>query len=575
MSAAPSRYPTHAEIGARLRSMTAAYPDLAHLESIGTSRQGREIWALTLTNVATGGHDEKPGFYLEGNNHGEEVIASAAALHVAEALLDRYGRDEEATRLLDRRALYIVPRVNPDGAELCLETPYRTVGNARHLPWDEQTEGLHIEDVNGDGRIVQMRIPDARGAWKIDPEEPRLLCRREPGEWGGQYFRLLPEGTMRSWDGVTLPVHAPRHGNLNRQFPEHWAPESGEYGAGDYPLEEPEAMAVARFVLEHPNIAGAQSYHSHGGVILRPSAHLPDAELDHRDVELFERLGAIGTRATGYPVVSVFESFTAPGAEPRHGAFTEWLYQQRGVAAFTTELWNVDRAAGIDETPAFGQPTQDRERRLLAWADAHAPNAFTEWEPFDHPQLGEIEVGGWDPFWIHRNPPLAWVADVVEPHVPFVVRHAMAAPELRLRDLVATHVGSDFYRIDAVVENVGFLPTHITERGRAVGVRSSVRIELVPDDDVEVVMGDRRQDLGHLAGRVERTAPYDAWRRPWGEPARPLAWMVRSPQGTPGLTLVASANAAGTARARLDSAPFPPPVEPRQDGEPTPMKDLA
>lgn len=241
-----ARYYTHAELSGQLERLVAAYPRLARLESIGRSHRGREIWLVRLTNFATGGDRDRPAFLVDANNHGEEVVTSAAALYLVAYALSRYGEDPAVTELLDTRALYVVPRLNPDGAEISLTTPYRTVGNGRYLPWEEQARGLHIADLDGDGRALHMRVPHPAGEWKRSEADPRLLVLRRPGDLGGSYYRLLPEGLIEGWDGLSVEIEAPRHGNLNRQFPANWVAEHGEYGAGELPLNEPEAAAPTR-----------------------------------------------------------------------------------------------------------------------------------------------------------------------------------------------------------------------------------------------------------------------------------------------------------------------------------------
>lgn len=523
------RYYTYEDFTTNLHMLVDAHPTLAQLESIGQSHRRRDVWAVTLTNVDAGAPADKPGFYIDANNHGEEVITSAVALYTIDYVLSQYGDDPIVTELLDTRTVYVLPRVNPDGAEISLTTPYSTVGNGHYLPWEEQETGLHIEDIDGDGRILQMRIPDPRGEWKVSEQEPRLLTLREPGDVGGTYYRLLPEGTLRDWDGVTLPIEKPRHGNLNRQFPVNWVPEYGEYGAGDLPLNEPEAAAMARFVLDHPNITGAQAYHSHGGIILRPSSYKRDAELPPEDVELFKKLGKVGTDLTGYPVISTYEDFTPNLRKPRHGVFTDWLYEHFGLPALSTELWDVENEVGIDKPQFFStRPhSEDEQAAFLAWADEHCPDAFGDWQPFEHPQLGSIEIGGWDPTFIHRNPPPKFIEQVARPNCLFTIRHALASPRVQIRSLTAEHLDAGFYRVRAVVENLGYLPTNLTRRALDTEVAQSVQAILTVDGDTELLMGDPVVDLGHLAGREERMMPYDAWRRPWGEPAGVAEWLVR------------------------------------------------
>ncbi|MFN8378084.1 MAG: M14 family zinc carboxypeptidase [Anaerolineae bacterium] len=107
-------YFKHDELTAHLQALAAAYPGLASLESLGKSWQGRNIWAMTLTNSATGPAADKPAFYIDAHIHAEEVATSHTALYTIWYLLSNYGEDAEATWLLDHTAFYILPRVNPD-----------------------------------------------------------------------------------------------------------------------------------------------------------------------------------------------------------------------------------------------------------------------------------------------------------------------------------------------------------------------------------------------------------------------------------------------------------------------------
>lgn len=551
------RYLTHDELSAWLRKIVAGAPALATLTTIGSSRRGRSIWCVTLTNDATGPAEAKSAFHIDANNHGEEVITSAVALYTIDRLVQGHGHDPEITELLDTRTVYVIPRLNPDGAELCLTTPYRTVGNGHYLPSEEHAAGLHPEDIDGDGRILQMLVPDAKGEWRHSEEDDRLLVQREPGEVGGRYYRLLPEGILRDWDGFTYPIEKPRHGNLNRQFPAHWSPEYGEYGAGELPLIEPEAAALARFVLDHPNIAGVQAYHSHGAIILRPSSNVPDSEIDPDDLDTFKTLGAIGTRLTGYPVLSTFESFTPDKRNPRHGGFTEWCYQHLGLVAFTNELWNVEREVGKTSGRFFEDTAQgeDIHRALLDWAEEHTPEAFTAWTPCNHPQLGEVLVGGWDSFRIHRNPPPALITRVAEPNMHFTIRHALASPRLVIEHFDAEHVEGGVYRLRAAIANDGYLPTNVTRRARATGVIDGVTVHLTVPNDAELIAGDTETAVGHLVGRDMRRGAYDPWRRPWGESTHVLTWVVRFTDAPRGVTLTVRAQKAGITTATVTPAP--------------------
>src|SRR5213592_4910578 len=94
---------------------------LCAVESIGKSYEGRDIWLVTVTNTETGAHLDKPGFLIEASIHSMEWTGCTAALHLIHKLLSEHGENELVTRALDTRTFYIIPRLNPDGAERGLQ----------------------------------------------------------------------------------------------------------------------------------------------------------------------------------------------------------------------------------------------------------------------------------------------------------------------------------------------------------------------------------------------------------------------------------------------------------------------
>jgi hypothetical protein len=394
------------------------------------------------------------------------------------------------------------------------------------------------------------------------------MVQREPGEVGkGPYYRLYREGEIRGeWDGVSFDIQQPRDGNMNRNFPAGWRPEFRQYGAGNYPLSEPETRAVAEFILNHPNISGMQCYHTHGGLHLRPSLVEPDSTLPRHDLAVYNRIGAMGTELTGYPVISVYEEFTNDPDKPRVGSLMQWSYDEFGIITFSTELWNPQLTAGIEKPAKYqiGARSREDDLKLLRYNDEHlGGKGFVEWREFDHPQLGRVEIGGWTHMYTFRNPPPESVAatdearqfihQTIHTNCLFTLKHAACTPLLANPSVAVESLGDDLYKVSAVIANEGFLPTFLTQRALAHNTADPVKVTLALPDEAEVVIGQVEQDIGHLAGRDERTATWSPWLRQWSATKKKIEWLIRAPRES-SLTLTAAAQKAGTQRTEVKLA---------------------
>jgi murein tripeptide amidase MpaA len=345
------RFYRHEELLALLQGFAARAPALFAVETIGRSHEGREISVVTVTNTRTGPAASKPAFWVDGNIHAAELTASTACLYYLNALAEGHGRDADITRLLDTRVVYVCPRINPDGAEWALADKPRFIrSSTRPYPYDEDpVEGLDMEDVDGDGRILMMRIPDANGGYKAHPEAPQLMIARDPAEAGGTYWRLMPEGTLTNFDGVDIRVNRDKQGlDLNRNFPAGWRQEFQQLGAGPYPTSEPEVRAVVDFIVKHPNIGAGVSFHTHSGVILRPFTSEPDENMPAEDLWLYKAFGRKSTELTGYKNISVFHDFKYHPKQVITGG-ADWIYEHLGQFFWTVELWAPVREAGIED----------------------------------------------------------------------------------------------------------------------------------------------------------------------------------------------------------------------------------
>ena len=118
-------YHSYAEMVSELKATAAAYPAIVQAISIGTSHQGREIWAAKISdNVAT--DEDEPEVLFDALHHAREHLTVEQALAILRWMTEGYGNDPRITRLVDRRETWIVFMVNPDGGEYDLTgSPYR------------------------------------------------------------------------------------------------------------------------------------------------------------------------------------------------------------------------------------------------------------------------------------------------------------------------------------------------------------------------------------------------------------------------------------------------------------------
>jgi len=540
-------YYRYDELTELLRGLEAAYPDLLTISSIGTSYEGRDIWCATMTARATGPAEHKPAVYVDGNIHATEVSASSACLYFLWQTLQGYGTDPEVRRCLDTRAFYVIPRLNPDGPELYLRDNPRSVrSSVRPYPYDEEPiGGLKVEDIDGDGRVLTMRVPDSHGAWKISDRDPRLMVRRDPTEVGGTYYRLLPEGRVDDYDGIILNIQRTPEGlDLNRNYPAHWRTEQEQHGAGPFPTSEPEVRAAVAFITSHPNIIAGVAFHTYSGVLLRPYGTQSDESMPAEDLWAYQSIGDKGLELTGYPAISVYHDFRYHPKEVITGVFDDWLYDHLGAFGWTVEIWCPQREAGI---PAFGpgkpeggyrfidwyrdHPADD-DLKLLHWNDtALDGKGFVPWTPFEHPDLGAVEIGGWDTAYCWRNPPPELLEKEIARFPEWLRWQALISPRLTLDRFTCEPLGDGTYKLTLVVDNEGWLPTYGTKKALERGSARPVIAEITLPEGASLEIGQLRTELGHLEGRNGKSAASIGWMAdPTDERAR-VEYVIRAQAG--------------------------------------------
>jgi murein tripeptide amidase MpaA len=547
------RFYTHADIKETLDAWASEFQGLFQVESIGESYEGREIPLVTVTNLETGPATEKPAVFVHAQIHAMEFTGTTAALALLDRLLHGYGHDERVTKALDTRAFYIVPRVNPDGADAGLSDGRFRRSSVRPYPREEPQDGLHREDVDGDGRVLMMRLRDPNGPWKPHPDDPRLLVARRPDDLEGEFFRVFPEGTIQNWDGVTVSIAPVLEGlDLNRNWPAEWAPEGEQLGAGPYPVSEPEVRALVQAIVDRPNITNYVGYHTFSGVHLRPYSGRSDDDFPTADLRAYELMGEEATRLTGYPAISIFHDFKYDPKLVIKGGDVDWIYDFLGAFAWVTEFWSPQRAAGLADYHFIDwirDHSPEDDLAVLKLAD-ELGDGYVDWYPFDHPQLGAVELGGWNLVYFWFNAPFSRLEAEVTPHTDFALFLALISPRLEVRSFESEPVGDGAYRLRLVLENTGWLPTNVTQKALDRKAVRPIEVELELPEGARIVTGREREEADQLAGRVERRAVM--W---WNvdhstSDLTKLEWVVEAAAGAQ-VGVVARHERAGTARAEL------------------------
>jgi len=383
------------------------------------------------------------------------------------------------------------------------------------------------------------------------------MVPRAPDETGGDYWRVLPEGTITDYNGATIadpPPHEPLDFGAN--FPGDLGTVPPSKTAGPYPTSEPEVAAYIAAIAARPNIVAHVTCHTFGGLILTPPVNIGE-QVPVTDRHAYETLAAKGAALTGYHAMSYLD-LRSEGRESYIPSAFGWLYNRRGIFSFITEFWNPLRAAGIslenttESAWLFGFHSVDDELKLLRWSDKElGGDGFVPWHKFNHPQLGPVEIGGFDLIRYWYNIPFDRLEKEVAPHSDWLIYLGLSTPRIAVRSFTAEQAGANLWHVRLVVENTGWLPTNGSQQAVDQQIVGGVTAELMLPAGARLVEGEQRQSLGQLEGRSGQRSTATWWGYSPGTPDRAVAdWIVAAPAGT-ALSAKVSSDRGGSARGDL------------------------
>ncbi|HWM11332.1 MAG TPA: M14 family metallopeptidase [Solirubrobacteraceae bacterium] len=482
------------------------HPDFVELDQVGTSFGGKPIYQLTITNKAFGDATDKPAAYFDGGRHSGEITASEGSLYLAWKLVEGYGRDPQVTRIVNDKAVYIRPNANPDGGDMYRLTAQTNRSSIR--PTDNNDNGLLDDasptDLNGDGYVTQIRrnVGPGNGTHIVDGRDPTGRTMRRVGEGEGNY--VLQNESPGS-DGIGgLDLH--------RNYPYNWRPMPGQdqtgrgwtqTGAGEYPLSEPEIRSTHAFLIRNPNVGVVNSMDTPADMVLRGPSTCDDEEcVKPPDIKLLEGLDKVGQELTGYTRAgNVYMDYavqpprqgegSTPEAEepnPLFGHGPDFGYFQFGAVWYGDEYWiSGGRVKDYNGDGQYGDWEGQR------WcAEREIPDCFLPWEEYDHPELGEVEIGGINPKFFSQNPPAEALEEFIAPAHEWLLYLTDSLPDVnvvrtKLDTLPAGQEDGATHELRVTVENQGRIPTALEQAKEVKIVRpDTVEIEL-PDGAGEVV----------------------------------------------------------------------------------------
>ncbi len=435
-----------------MRGYAKAYPDWVKLESLGKTSAGGDTWLLTINNPKTGEADAKPGFYIDGAIHANEAQSTETVIYMIDYMLKNYGKLDSVTETMDRAVFYFVPIVSADSRAKWFDEPStpnypRTV----QVPVDDDRDGAFDEDpfddLNGDGVITQMRkkVPLGQGGFKLDPKDPRRLIQVEDDELG-DYIQLGSEGLDNDGDGAVNEDN-PGYIDPNRSWGFYWQPRYVQAGSCQYPLQIPETRNIAVWALGKPNIAGVQSFHNTGRMILRGPGAKSEKPYPGEDVQVYDFFGEEGEKILpGYRYWVTFKDLYTV-----YGGTTNHFYGIHGIVSFTNELHGPEQDFDGDGNVSNEEQMKFNDRLAQG-------RMFIPWKPFDHPQYGKVEIGGFRNDSIRA--PEGWMLEEdCHRNAAFVLFHAYHLPMIKFGEPEVEKVDRSLWKVYAPIVNHRGMPT--------------------------------------------------------------------------------------------------------------------
>jgi len=280
-------YHDYAGTMADIDSVIAAHPQIVAKQAIGQSYEGRTIWAVKISDNV-GADENEPEVLMESLHHAREHIVVEQALETIHLLADNYGAPgslgQRVTNIVDSREIWVVPMVNPDGAEY-------DISNGQFQNWRRNRQP--IPGSNTIGVDLNRNWGYAWGCCGGSSGTPGTTTYRGPSPWFAPEVRTL------------------------RDF------------------------VLSRRIGGVQQITEAISWHSFNEQVLWPYGYtrtdVPRTMTGDDHQALAAMANGIATR-NGYTALQLSDLYLTDGDA------TDWLYGDQRIFAFTVEMYPTDKS---------------------------------------------------------------------------------------------------------------------------------------------------------------------------------------------------------------------------------------
>jgi hypothetical protein len=468
--------------------------ELVSTKSLGKTLGGREVWLLS---VSRGAAEKKPAMLVVGNVHAPHLAGSELALKVAQQLVGR-SNEPLVKALLDRFAIYVIPRPSPDAAEAFFQKPYvERAGNQRSTDDDRdfQSDEDPPQDLNADGAITQLRVEDESGKWMLHPADARVMIEADPKKNERGRWTLVSEGIDDDGD-EQLNEDGPGGVSPNRNFTHRYP--FFQPGAGPHQVSEIETRALADFAFARSNVALVFTFTPEDN-LMDPWKPNPGAEGERIKMAILSA-DAEHQNYLAEQYRTLHGGKDAPASPRGEGSFSEWAYFHYGRWSLAARGWWVPKTAPPPDVKPGDEKRGADDLNALWWLQKEKIDGFVPWAAVEHPSFPgkKVELGGFRPF-VRLNPPAALLDALAEKHVRFLARLAELLPDVKLRDAKAEALGGGVFRVSMKVRNLGYLPT-MSAMGKLTGRAYPLQVQIEPAEGMELLTGSRRMQIEPLAG---------------------------------------------------------------------------